>query len=1293
MKGEEVSATLSSLGLQPSAETLRWFGIVTPMLAVAAIFLYKYWKKRVKQTAKIPSPPVFRGPTDGSVDIVPRLRDAWLRFSRRLPAAYRRSILGFDHFVVLGLEGSGKTELALRHTDTEHETKMVLGNVPPDPDMHVALGSHEVILEVPTEYVEDDSRAVEESLTRLFRPLYQRKTPTVIVVVDAAWLKGAGVDRLGELARAVRAKVGLLAKLRGAAVELRVVLTHLDLFDGFEQLAAFFGRVGMSMRIPLGDHRPVKEHLDEWLLESEHQLPRALTLLNAADYRKVLGIASALGTLREPLGQLLEGLYSVDAAKHTPLRGGVYLSCTVPDVANPFHVTNNERPPSPLRVHLVRAVAIAVVAAAFLVETYREQEATWVDAEVAVENYGLVPQPSHEQLQGEHDAREKLAAFTQRRSEMLPRFPDYFARHRVKARKHVHNWLLSNVLRPQLRKVAKDGIPNNGSTLRWRRVIYILAIIHSSRNDELELLSNRELVSQMSGLREDIIRDYLSNTDIGQNEPENFELEYEEGGDLRDQPKHWSELPKGVTVALSEEWLSPDTVRTLQTKAKELYPELSRFENDQFTLELFGSLDRARDSSAGGACRRNPMAAASPGATTGTAEGVAGVITRTDGQRPVTTATRTNDLGRFANCRLYDAYYPIIGPAADAAMSSEVKNNIGEFRRLIELVLGASIEDRPTSSLEELIDALGTVANESGKSFDPDTITIDLEKPPYAVSASKWIAATKAGRVAQLIEQFAPPVGAAEQMFFASSDISRLRNVVWNADGRDALLFRGASRMRGQYTAVAFRERVRDPVGQMETVLAKVPGSQTRVDELRGLVRDAICDYASNYAKEADGFLREFDVGASSSESLNVLLSQIVAATSPFDDFVRLLDDNTSLSLEPAAASKTDGAEVGAVSPSEQSERAMALLEPINEALSAYRSWHAIVGDGGSASELGKYKAIIAQLLGELATYQEQGGDSDPSKVTGLQDGLSPIAQLTLTTLLNAEGSYFALVNDWVESMGLERPDQKAPFVKPVEAALRIGGRELERRITEAWEDVREPLHTVVAKFPFDQTATTTASPAEVSELFAPSGGLLSAFVRDYLDPISVQDDGGELRLVSGASRFVHLLPEMYRAANAARTLSRVLWDKEGLVRPIVLRLTPEPLSRGSASTLTPVRATLEVGPAKVISINQIPETTDIQVDWTRDQLATLGIDYLSDTSDTLLHYSLSGKGKYWRYLRLLSRATKNPSKDATKARIYSWEMPSATPNGDLKVEMRLQWDPFSAFVCPLEHDDEGGVP
>jgi type VI protein secretion system component VasK len=130
---------------------LHWLLILLIVLALvlaAALVVFLMYQSR-KKAAPAPAAGAAARPAAPPAPHTGQLRDAWVRFLRKLPQAYRRSLLNFEHFVLMGAASSGKTKLVDDYSDWRRQTKEFASSQPNDPDLPVYLASSEVITELP----------------------------------------------------------------------------------------------------------------------------------------------------------------------------------------------------------------------------------------------------------------------------------------------------------------------------------------------------------------------------------------------------------------------------------------------------------------------------------------------------------------------------------------------------------------------------------------------------------------------------------------------------------------------------------------------------------------------------------------------------------------------------------------------------------------------------------------------------------------------------------------------------------------------------------------------------------------------------------------------------------------------------------------------------------------------------------------------------------------------------------------------------------------------------------------
>jgi type VI protein secretion system component VasK len=275
MDPKKVLDTLHKLGVPIAPRTAVIALVALPIVLLAGAWL---WKRRAR-LLKLPGLRKREAPSGEAMFGISgnQLRSTWRRFMRTLPRTYRRSILSFDHFVVLGDASSGKSLVIDRYTDFRRQAKQFLGSHVFDSYIDLYIGSRTVVMELAASVLLDIGPKCRTALERLWRPLYRRCAPSVVLVVDIERLTQPDFD-IVDYAERLRGKVNLLSGICKRALEVRVVLTHLDNLPGYEQFAQLCGEEKIPLFIPISPkpELSVESQLDAWVVHVRDHLGRAL---------------------------------------------------------------------------------------------------------------------------------------------------------------------------------------------------------------------------------------------------------------------------------------------------------------------------------------------------------------------------------------------------------------------------------------------------------------------------------------------------------------------------------------------------------------------------------------------------------------------------------------------------------------------------------------------------------------------------------------------------------------------------------------------------------------------------------------------------------------------------------------------------------------------------------------------------------------------------------------------------------------------------------------------------------
>ncbi|HEU4412951.1 MAG TPA: type VI secretion protein IcmF/TssM N-terminal domain-containing protein [Polyangiaceae bacterium] len=835
----------------PWSSVLVW--LVPIGLAAALAALGWWWWRRRKR------PAAAAAPASASAQALPSdlLLKAWRRFVADLPPAYRRSLVNFEHFVVLGAAAGGKTRLVDAYTDWRRQSKQLAVSRPHDPDLPVYVASGAIVVELPARFLGEVGVRGRRALERLFRSVYRQRAPTVVVALDAAWLRASAPGAIVELAESVRARVNLIASARRRPVEVRVALTRLDAAEGYAEFARFCREQGLTTQLPFASGEGAKapaEQAAAWLASLREQLPRALVHLPSADYLRAVAFVRRAPELGPPLGAFLGALFAPEALSNAPRPGAVYLTSDPPGRSNPFEpAAERGAAVDPRRPHLALAAALAAAAVAYLGLAYAEQRARYDRAEQAFAGYNPAA------AGGDDEARRRgaVVAFLRREGGFFGQL-HYFSAARAAMRKAFAERVRDRFLEPRLQKVARQGAATaEAPAMPVRRSAYYLALIHSDKTDPLGLLSvpgRLELAAAMTELPEAFVRDYVESVDERRTEPVAFELGRGEEGPADEGPallrfldefKEALERPEGVTFA---------HLRGMRARAEKLGALLRRAEHDRETEALLGSAGPAV-----GAPARSGAAGATPAPT---AAGLLG---------------------------LEPSYEPKFLEYLRFVREYRVDEQARELSELLSVVLARrEAIARGASSIEALVEGLEGLVEAEGPAGH--VASFSVAGRAYVLDVDRWREALRSVDAREQIDDFLESAGSA--IFFrAEAPAAARAPKAGAAKARPALAPR--------YTRQAYDEHVRRPVLRLDEVLGKTGLSDAQKQPLSAFVRDAVRDYAAAYAAQSRALVHGFAADAGSVEGLRALLAQMVKPEgSAFDDLLKSVDENTRLGCE-----------------------------------------------------------------------------------------------------------------------------------------------------------------------------------------------------------------------------------------------------------------------------------------------------------------------------------------------------------------------------------------------------------
>jgi hypothetical protein len=1223
MDPKKTLAVAQSLGM--SSRLLAILAVVIPLvLTVGGALLAFYLARRKKKKPPEPKPvEVQGGPASVSGGLAPnQLRRAWLRFLAALPPNYRRSILNFEHYIVLGGPSSGKSRIIDAYSDWRRQAKEFLSSQSVDPDLQVYLGSSAVVTELPARILTDYSPKSLRALERLWAPLYRRRTPTVVVVVDVARLRDATPDEITDLAERLRGKINVLSRIRQKPIEVRLALTHLDAIDGYKEFADLCCDQAIPMRIPVefGKDKPTAAaQVDAWLTASRGHLARGLVTMPSEGFRRAVAFVRNAPAFAPGIATLLDALFAREALSTDPVCGGLYIGRDAACLPSPLrNAADKGRGPDPRLRHLIIASGFAGAILGYLTFACVDQRSLYVKASAAMHDY----EPSQVGSDGERARRAAVLDFALYRGGILTR-PDFFSSARDRTRAQLSREIRDDLLIPRLRLVAKTGAVEPGAApLGWRRALYYLALIHGDRYDGMHIRDAKWLRvwSQMTELPPDMIEDYLSVTDAAYRKAVSFDL-YRVVADSRDDVSTWIAYLHDLTTAVDSGAIKVSDLKSLQARAADLLESLDSFENDQTTLGILANLDAA-----------------------------ASVAPSPEGHHP--TQLRAE----------YEPKFEGLLNGSDASIYAAR----ADLKAVFAAVRAGTITVTDAPLLSTLNDRLVALEQTPDDPGNDRVFTIPLGAQQFTFDTKKWATVLRNSRVTEQILTFLHRPVTGKSIFFGPDADAQLRPVTWNADNDGTSMFTGKAEIEARYTRAAFDKYVLDPVVKTSDTVDKaaVPNDVKR--SLAELVKDQVTAYADEYRRQTARFYRSFGIHAASVQELRVVLAQMVADTSPFASFLAAVDRQVGVTTgHPWLAPMDDGlADYATLHKVIDASAGAPEVQKYKEIL---RQLLADLGPPTAAPD------------SAAAAPAAPAKDAKPT----LESALSPAGVLTLKSVRGEKGSYTGMVRDWIASVQIPEAQQR-PFLLPTELLIGIGLREIEREVARAWNrDAMAGLPALVDKFPFNKESPDEARPEELQAFFDPvQGAFFDAFRRDF-EPVSEFGDGKPFRELPAFRGRINFPPGMYATVNAVAAVSSRLYDAKGKAKSLDVRIGTVPFDHGDNTGAALTLAYLTVGETTIFNFNQKPGITPVHWDWTRELACQVGVQLTDvDSRDNKFPTPLAVEASHFSLFRLLALATEaKPTKSDPNTVVYSWN-PGTDKGGGARAKFATYGDPLDVFTA-----------
>ncbi|MFC1706093.1 hypothetical protein ACFL59_04615, partial [Planctomycetota bacterium] len=407
----------------------------------------------------------------------------WKEFLRQIPREFRRAITGYQPFVVMGPAGSGKTTLITRLTDWKGQAAKFYSSYATREELQIYLGTRALVQEVPAALLDDLTQGARTALIKLWRPLFRKREPMVVICLKGPALSSQDPETIRHQAQLLRGKINVISRFRQGPVKTRVVLTHMDEVEGYQEFSEFLEQQGIPLVVDPGTGG-TRAGVQQCLEAYEQYLPLALTSLSADKYRRVLTFLEKTSGFFSSTDLFLRTLTEKEPLSDEPEISQLYLTSELSHgstrVANPFDVVwqgrllARHRPPK-TRVHRLVPVGVCAIAVTAMATSFLVQRGHWLSAKRALAQFEQSSQPA------KADAFERaLAALIPPQETTLAGIlvPHFFSATEVELRSEFVRIIREKHILPACQEALRKA------TLH-EKMLYLYALLYASGDNEL----------------------------------------------------------------------------------------------------------------------------------------------------------------------------------------------------------------------------------------------------------------------------------------------------------------------------------------------------------------------------------------------------------------------------------------------------------------------------------------------------------------------------------------------------------------------------------------------------------------------------------------------------------------------------------------------------------------------------------------------------------------------------------------------------------------------------------------
>jgi hypothetical protein len=433
---------------------------------------------------------------------------AWKKFVRQIPTESRSIIKSYQHFIVMGNEKSGKTELIQGLIEQSQDLYPFETTFLEHPDIQFYLGPRQVIQEISFATLENRSIKIRKQIIKLWKKLYANQDPVILVTYDCSSNQNKESKEVNKWAQWIAGKITLLAEITKRPLKTRIALTYLDKIPGYIEFARFLKQQNISYTISLSSNFESDILANDFKEFTEKHLPLVLTTVSHNDYLKVLSFCKEMPLLFPDIEEFLRALATrVSFKEAIELDMVAFTSCQ--ESSTSFALFHWKKIPSsalffryPMLKHQLAAVCMFLVCFSFILNIFTKLRIELMLVQRGVELLDLLQFTAFK----ENILPEAAKISTQGSNHFSSLASSHFYEGKLTEEKNrLAHRIRKHLMEPEYRKTILE----NKGELKY---LYFVALMRSSATNRVGkfVLKNAAECAQTLNLEENLLKIYIT---------------------------------------------------------------------------------------------------------------------------------------------------------------------------------------------------------------------------------------------------------------------------------------------------------------------------------------------------------------------------------------------------------------------------------------------------------------------------------------------------------------------------------------------------------------------------------------------------------------------------------------------------------------------------------------------------------------------------------------------------------------------------------------------------------------